>query len=63
MVDRAKVEEGIIFPIVNRAAVVLEPAQAYLEWARDCSEAIPDLTLRELGEEQKSNELRELDHF
>jgi hypothetical protein len=51
MVNRAKGEEGIILPIVNRAAVVLEPAQGYLEWARECPEAIPDLTLKELGEE------------
>jgi hypothetical protein len=51
MVKRAEGEEGIIFPIVNRAAVVLELAEAYLEWARDCPEAIPDLTLKELGEE------------
>ncbi len=51
MTKRTNGEEGIILPIVNRAAVVLEPTQAYLEWARDCPEAIPDLTLRELGEE------------
>jgi hypothetical protein len=51
MVIKAKREEGIILPIVNRAAVVLEPAQAYLEWARECPEATPDLTLEELGEE------------
>jgi hypothetical protein len=51
MINRAKGEEGIILPIVNRAAVVLEPAQAYLEWARKCPEAIPDLTLKELGQE------------
>jgi hypothetical protein len=51
MINRAKKEEGIILPTVNRAAVVLEPAQAYLEWARDCPEGIPDLTLEELGEE------------
>jgi hypothetical protein len=31
--------------------VVLEPAQAYLEWARECPEAIPDLALKQLGEE------------
>jgi hypothetical protein len=51
MVNRAQGEEGIVLPIVNRAAVVLEPAQAYLEWARECPEAIPDLTLKQLGEE------------
>jgi hypothetical protein len=51
MVNRAKGKEGIILPIVNRAALVLEPAQAYLEWARECPEALPDLTLKELGEE------------
>jgi hypothetical protein len=51
MIDRAKGgEEGIILPIVNRAAVVLEPAQAYLEWARECPEALPDITLKEIGE-------------
>lgn len=48
---RSNGEEGIILPIVNRAAMVLEPAQAYLELARVCPEAIPDLTLKQLGEE------------
>ena len=42
---------GIGIPILNRAALVLEPAQAYLEWARECPEALPDLTFNELGEE------------
>ncbi len=51
MNKRANIEEGTLLPIVNRAAVVLEPAQAYLEWAKGCPEAIPDLTLEELGEE------------
>jgi len=51
MVNRTKGEEGIILPIVNRATVVLEPAQGYLEWARECPEVIPDLKLKELGEE------------
>jgi hypothetical protein len=51
MVNRSKKEGGIILPMVNRSAVVLEPSQAYLEWARDCPEAIPDLTLKELGED------------
>ena len=51
MINTAKGEEEIILPIVNRAAVVLEPAQAYLEWARECPEALPDLTLEELCEE------------
>jgi hypothetical protein len=51
MAKKAKAEEGIILPIVNRAAVVLEPAQAYLEWAKGCPEAVPALTLEELGEE------------
>jgi len=51
MVHKASKEGGIEFHIVNRAAVVLEPAQAYLEWARECPEALPDLTLEELGEE------------
>ena len=30
MVNQAKGEEGISFPIVNRAAMALEPTQAYL---------------------------------
>jgi hypothetical protein len=51
MAKKTKAEEGIILPIVNRAAVVLEPAQAYLEWAKGCPEAVPDLTLEELGKE------------
>ena len=51
MFRRTSGEVGIAFSIVNRAAVVLEPAQAYLEWARECPEALPDLTLEELGEE------------
>ena len=51
MTSRTNGEEEINLPLVNRAAVVLEPAQAYLEWAKDCPEAIPDITLRELGEE------------
>jgi hypothetical protein len=37
--------------VVNRMAVVLEPAQAYLEWAKECPEALPDLTFEDLGEE------------
>ena len=44
-------EEETLLPIVNRAAVVLEPGQAYLEWAKECPEAIPDLTLKQLGDE------------
>ena len=51
MVNMVKGEEGIILPRVNRSAMMLEPVQAYLEWARGCPEAIPDLTLKELGEE------------
>ena len=51
MAKNSNSEEGVTFPIVNRAAMVLEPAQAYLEWARECPEAMPDLTLQELGEE------------
>ena len=51
MTKRTNGEAEIILPIVNRAAVVLEPAQAYLEWARECPEAVPDLTLEELDEE------------
>ena len=51
MTKRTNGEAEIILPIVNRAAVVLEPAQAYLEWARECPDASPDLTLEELDEE------------
>jgi hypothetical protein len=51
MAKKTKAEEGINLPTVNRAAVVLEPAQAYLEWAKGCPEAVPDLTIEELGEE------------
>jgi hypothetical protein len=51
MINSIKGEGGITLPVVNRSAVVLEPAQAYLEWARECPEALPDLTLEELGKE------------
>jgi hypothetical protein len=51
MTKKTSGEEGTLLPTVNRAAVVLEPAQAYLEWARECPETIPDLTLKGLGEE------------
>jgi hypothetical protein len=51
MINILKGEEGITLPLVNCAAVMLEPAQAYLEWAREFPEALPDLTLEELGEE------------
>jgi hypothetical protein len=51
MAKRSNGEGGIILPIVNRAAMVLEPAQAYLEWVRECPEAMPHLTLKELGGE------------
>jgi hypothetical protein len=51
MINRGKGEEGIILPMVNRAALMVEPAQGYLEWARECPEAIPDLTLKELCKE------------
>jgi hypothetical protein len=50
MAKKTNGEKGTLLPIVNRAAVVLEPAQAYLEWARECPEPI-HLTLEELGEE------------
>jgi hypothetical protein len=51
MTKRTSGQEGTLLPIVNRSALVLEPAQAYLEWAKGCPEAIPDLTFKELGEE------------
>ena len=51
MASRINGEEGISLPIVNRASVVLEPTQAYLDWARECPEATPDITLKELSEE------------
>ena len=51
MIRRASKEGGIDLHTVNRMAVVLEPAQAYFEWARECPEALPDLTLEELGGE------------
>jgi hypothetical protein len=51
MAKRINGEEEIILPIVNRAAMVLEPAQGYLDWAKGCPEAMPDLTLKDLGEE------------
>ncbi|MBM4287536.1 MAG: hypothetical protein FJ135_05210 [Deltaproteobacteria bacterium] len=47
----SKGEAGHDLPAVNRAEVVLEPAAAYLEWARGCPDGLPDLTLADLGEE------------
>ena len=38
-------------PDMNRFALVLEPAEAYLEWAKVYPEADPDLTLDDLCEE------------
>jgi hypothetical protein len=51
MINRGGGEEGIILPMVNRTAVMVEPARGYLDWARECPEAIPDLTLKELCKE------------
>lgn len=51
MIRRASKDGGTDLYIVNRAAVVLEPAQAYLEWARECPEALSELTFGDLGEE------------
>jgi hypothetical protein len=51
IIHMASKEAGMDFPLVNRAAIVLEPAQAYLEWARECPEAFPNLTFEELCEE------------
>jgi hypothetical protein len=42
---------GPDLPLVNRAAVVLEPAAGYLEWAKECPDGLPDLTLADLREE------------
>lgn len=44
-------EVGPDLPTVNRAAVVLESAAGYLEWARGCPDSLPDLTMEDLGEE------------
>ena len=44
-------EAGPALPTVNRAAVVLEPTPAYLEWAKECPDGLTDLTLADLGEE------------
>ncbi len=44
-------EAGPDLPTVNRAAVVLEPAAGYLEWAKECPDGLPDLTLSDLSEE------------
>jgi hypothetical protein len=44
-----KEEKEKALSIVNRGAVVLELTEAYLEWAKACPEAIPHLTLEELG--------------
>lgn len=43
--DGGRVEPGL--PMVNRAAVVLEPAGGYLEWARACPDTPPELMLEE----------------
>lgn len=37
-------------PTVNRFAVVLEPTEAFLAWARECPERDLELTLEELRE-------------
>ena len=46
-----KGEAGPDLPTVNRVAVVMEPAPAYLEWAKECPDGLPDLTLADLREE------------
>ena len=38
-------------PTINRCALVLEPTEVYLAWAKECPEGDPDLTLDDLREE------------
>lgn len=51
MIQAGNGNDGMERPTVNRWAMVLEPTQAYLEWARECPEGDPDLTLDEVREE------------
>lgn len=43
-------EYGPELPSINRNAVILEPTEAYLEWAKQCPDTDPELTLDRLGE-------------
>ena len=44
-------ERSTGLPLVNRSALLVEPANAYLEWAKTCPDAEPDLTLENVGGE------------
>jgi hypothetical protein len=39
------------FPTINRFAILLEPTEAFLEWAKKCPDGDPELTLKELRDE------------
>ena len=51
MIGSGHGERGADLPTVNRYAVVLAPTEAYLEWARECPERDPELTLELLRED------------
>ena len=38
-------------PTINRSAVVLEPTEVYLQWAKECAEDDAELTLDELSKD------------
>ena len=61
MISTGDAQHGADLPTVNRCAVVLEPTKTYLEWARDCPEGDPDLTLEELREESTVYLIPEVD--
>lgn len=48
MNEPIKIEGGADLPMVNRNAFMLEPTEAFLEWARGCHKDHEDLTLEEL---------------
>jgi hypothetical protein len=39
---------SVELPTVNRGAIILEPTEAYLEWAKSCPDGDTELTLEEL---------------
>lgn len=49
--SKAGMEHDAEIPTVNRNAVVLEPAEAYLEWAKQCFGDEPDPATDHLREE------------
>jgi len=44
-------DRGLETPTIDRFAVVLQPTEVFLEWARECPDSDLDLTLEELRED------------